>query len=54
MVTLQPGSTQFTIADDDVEVAPIYRCDGKARQSIVRLHENHDLCIEWETTWMES
>ena len=27
---LQPGNTQYTIVDDDVEVAPIYRCDGKA------------------------
>ena len=25
---LQPGNMQFTIVDDDVEVAPIYRCDG--------------------------
>ena len=29
MPTLQPGNTQYTIMDDDVEVAPIYRCDGK-------------------------
>ena len=26
---LQPGNMQYTIVDDDVEVAPIYRCDGK-------------------------
>ena len=26
---LQPGNTQYTIVDDDVEVAPIYRSDGK-------------------------
>ena len=30
---------QYTIVDDDVEAAPIYRCDGKASQPI-RLHEN--------------
>ena len=27
---LQPGTTQYTIVDDDVEAAPIYRCEGKA------------------------
>ena len=26
---LQPGNMQCTIVDDDVEVAPIYRCNGK-------------------------
>ena len=26
---LQPGNTWYSIVDDDVEVAPIYRCDGK-------------------------
>ena len=25
---LQPGNTQYTIVDDDVEVGPIYRQDG--------------------------
>ena len=45
---------QYTIVDDDVEAAPIYRCNGKARQPIVRPHKNHDLHIEWEPTWMES
>ena len=29
---LQPGNMQYTILDDNVEVAPIYRCDGKAPQ----------------------
>ena len=29
---LQPGNMQYTIVDDDVEVAPIYRCDGKDSQ----------------------
>ena len=32
----------------------MYRCDGKAGQPIVRSHENHDLRMEWEPTWMES
>ena len=27
---LQPDTMQYTIVDDDVEAAPIYRCDGKA------------------------
>ena len=26
---LQPGNMWYTIVDDDVEVAPIYRCNGK-------------------------
>ena len=46
---LQPDSMQYTIVDDDVEPAPIYRCNGKARPC-----ENHDLHIEWEPTWTES
>ena len=29
---LQPGNIRYTIVDDNVEVAPIYRCDGKAPQ----------------------
>ena len=40
--------------DDDVEAAPIYRCNGKAGQPIIRPHENHDLCMKWEPTWTES
>ena len=40
--------------NDNVEAAPIYICDGKAGQPIVRPHKNHDLHIEWEPTWMES
>ena len=40
--------------DDDVEAAPIYRTDGKARQPILQPHENHDLHMEWEPTWTES
>ena len=40
--------------DDDVEAAPIYRCDGKATHPLVRPHMNHDLHMEWEPTWIES
>ena len=45
---------QYTTVDDNVEAAPIYRCDSKAGHPIVRPHENHDLHIEWEPTQMES
>ena len=38
---LQSGSMWYTIVDDKVEAASIYRCDGKAGQSIVRPCENH-------------
>ena len=51
---LQSGSMWYTIVDDNAEAAPIYRCDGKAGQSIVRACENHDQHIEWGPTWMES
>ena len=50
---LQPGTVQYTIVDDDVEVAPIYRCDGKASQP-TRPHDNHGLHTECIPTWMES
>ena len=50
---LQPGNMQYTIMDDDVEVAPIYRCDGKALPP-TRPHENHGLAIEHLPTWTES
>ena len=50
---LQPGTTQYTIVDDDVEAAPIYRCDGKAQQP-TRPHKNHGLHMEHIPTWMES
>ena len=36
---------QYTIVDDNVEVAPIYRCEGKAPQP-TRPSENHGLAIE--------
>ena len=45
---LQPSNMQYTIVDDDVEVAPIYRCDGKVSPP-TRPHE-----IEHLPTWMES
>ena len=35
---LQSGSTLYTIVDDNVEAAPIYRCNSKAGQHIVRPH----------------
>ena len=44
---------QYTIVDDDVEAAPIYRYDGKAQQS-TRPCENHGLHLEHIPTWMES
>ena len=50
---IQPGSTWYTIVDDEVEAAPIYRCDGKAKQPR-RSCTNHDLHMEWGPTWMES
>ena len=50
---LQPGNMQYTIVDDDVEVAPIYRCNGKDPQP-TRPHENHGLAIEHLPTWLES
>ena len=51
---LQSGSTWYTIVDDDVEAAPIYRCNSKAGQPIVRPCRNHDLHMEWEPTQTES
>ena len=50
---LQPGNMQYTIMDDNVEVAPIYRCDGKAPQP-TRPRENHGLAIEHLPTQTES
>ena len=50
---LQPGTTQYTNLDDDVETAPIYRCKSKASQPI-RPCKNHGLHIEHIPTWMES
>ena len=50
---LQPGNMQYTIVDDNVEAAPIYRCDGKESQP-TRPCENHGLAIECLPTWLES
>ena len=50
---LQPGNMQYTIVDDNVEVAPIYRCEGKAIKP-TGPHENHGLAIEHLPTWSES
>ena len=50
---LPPGTMQYTIVVDDVEAAPIYRCDGKA-QPPTRPRKNHGLHIEHIPTWMES
>ena len=44
---------QYTIVDDDVEAAPIYRCDGKAQQP-TRAHENHGLHMECIPSGTES
>ena len=44
---------QYTIVDDNVEVALIYRCDGKEPQS-TRPCKNHGLAIEYLPTWPES
>ena len=43
----------YTIVDDNVDVAPMYRCDGKALPP-TRPHENHGLAIEHLPTWLES
>ena len=50
---LQPGDMPYTIVDDDVEAAPIYRCNGKALQP-TRPCKNHDLAMECLPTCMES
>ena len=42
---------QYTIVDDNVEIAPIYRCDGKEPQP-TRPHENHDLAGYRAFTYM--
>ena len=49
---LQQANTQYAIVDDDVEVAPIYRHDGKDSQP-TRPYENHGLAIEHLPTWPE-
>ena len=42
---LQSGSMWYTIVDDNVKAVPIYRCDSKAEQPIVRPHKNYDLHV---------
>ena len=49
---LQPGNMQYTIVDDDVEVAPIYRCNKDSQPT--RPRENHGLAIEQLPSWTES
>ena len=49
---LQPGNMHYTIVDDDVEVAPIYRYNGKDSQP-TRPHENHGLALEHLPKWTE-
>ena len=44
---------QYTIVDDNVMSAPIYRCNGKATQP-TRPCKNHGLAIKHLPTWMES
>ena len=44
---------QYTIVDDDVEAAPIYRCDCMASQT-TRPHENHGLHIKHIPIWKDS
>ena len=44
---------QYTIVDDDVEVAPINRCDDKALPPTSPC-ENHGLAIDHLSTWTES
>ena len=50
---LQPGDTQYTIVDYNVEVAPIYRSKGKATKP-TRPHGIHCLDIEHLPTQSES
>ena len=50
---LQPGNMPYIIVDDNVEVAPTYRCNGKEPQP-TRPGENHGLAIEHLPTWPES
>ena len=50
---LQPGNMRYTIVDDNVEEAPIYRCKGKASKP-TRPRGNHGLAIEHLPTQSES
>ena len=44
---------QYAIVDDNVEDAPIYRCEGKALKP-TRPRENHGLAMEHVPTRSES
>ena len=50
---LQSGNMLYAIVDDNVEEAPIYRCNGKASMP-TRPCKNHGLSIEHLPTWSES
>ena len=50
---LQSGKMQYAIVDDNVEDAPIYRCEGKAPKP-TRPRENHGLAMECVPTQSES
>ena len=50
---LQPHKTHYTIVDDNVEEASIYRCEGKAPKP-TRPRENHGLAIVCLPTRSES
>ena len=50
---LKSGNMQYTIVDDNVEDAPIYRCEDKAPKP-TRPHENHGLAIVHLPTQSES
>ena len=41
---LQPDTMQYTTVDDDVEAAPVYRCNGMAKQP-TRPHAKIMACI---------
>ena len=44
---------QYTTVDDNVEEAPIYRCEDKAPKP-TRPHKNHGLAIDCLPTQLES
>ena len=50
---LQSGKMQYAIVDDNVEDAPIYRCEGKALKP-TRPCKNHGLAMECLPTRSES
>ena len=50
---LKSGKMQYTIVDDNVEEAPIYKCEGKAPEP-TRPHKNHGLAKEHLPAWSES